>query len=61
MRKPNTIELEVNAIREKLYEEIKDMSPSEMTEYIKAQVAPIMEKYGIHAVEKPPERERKLA
>ena len=50
MKKPNDIELKLNAIRVELYEEIKEMSPSEMTAYLKAQVAPIKEKHRIHAV-----------
>jgi len=50
MKKPNRVEKEVNAIREALYEEIKGMSPSEMTAYMKAQVAPLHKRYGIHPV-----------
>jgi len=50
MKKPNRVEKEVNAIREALYEEIKDMSPSEMTAYMRAQVAPLHKRYGIHPV-----------
>jgi len=48
MKKPNRVEKEINAIREALYEEIKGMSPSEMTAYMRAQVAPMYEQYGIH-------------
>ncbi|MCL2659245.1 MAG: hypothetical protein FWD64_01820 [Acidobacteriaceae bacterium] len=50
MKKPDDIEVELNAIRAELYEEIKEMSPSEMTAYMKAQVASINERYGIRAV-----------
>ncbi|MCL1872636.1 MAG: hypothetical protein FWF85_00780 [Clostridiales bacterium] len=50
MKKLNDIEKEINAIRVSLYEEIKGMSPSEMTAYMKAQVTPIEKKYGIYPV-----------
>ena len=50
MKKPNNIEKEIDTIREALYEEIKDMSPSEKTAYMRAQVAPLYEQYGIHPV-----------
>ena len=50
MKKPNRVEKEINAIREALYEEIKGMSPSEMTAYMRAQVAPLHEQYGIYPV-----------
>ena len=57
MRKPNPVEDEIDAIRLALYEEIKDMSPSEMTAYIKAQVAPLEKQFGIRPVKAPPPRE----
>jgi hypothetical protein len=57
MRKPTPVEEEINAIRVALYEEIKDMSPSEMTAYIKEQVAPLEKKFGIRPVKAPPPRE----
>jgi len=47
---PNKVEDELNAVRVALYEEIKGLSPSEMTAYMKAQVAPLYEKYGIRPV-----------
>ena len=50
MKKLNKVEKEVNAVRAALYEEIKGMSPSEMTAYMKTQVAPINEQYGIRPV-----------
>jgi hypothetical protein len=50
MKKPNNIETELNAIRADFYEQTKDMSPSEITAYLKAQVAPVHQKYGIHTV-----------
>jgi hypothetical protein len=51
MKKPNSVERDLNAIRAELYEQIKDMSPSEMTAYMKAQVAPIQKKYGIRTAD----------
>jgi hypothetical protein len=50
MKKPNNIENELNQIRAKLYEETKDMSPSEITAYIRRKVAPTHEKYNIQTV-----------
>ncbi len=46
----NPIEKELNAIRVSLYEETKDMSPSELTAYIKAQTEPMLQKHGITPV-----------
>jgi membrane protein YdbS with pleckstrin-like domain len=48
--KYNTFEEELDAIRIGLYEETKDMTPEEEIAFIKAQVAPIHEKYGIRTV-----------
>ena len=48
--KPNPVEREINDIRVKIYEETKGMSPSEMTAYIKRQVAPIHKKYRFQMV-----------
>ena len=39
------IEAEVNAIRQELWEEIKDLSPEEMTEVINKRTAPIIEQF----------------
>ena len=50
MKKHNNIEAELNAIRADFYEKTKDMSSSERVAYLKAQVAPIHEKYGIRTV-----------
>ncbi|MDR1558485.1 MAG: hypothetical protein LBS84_02080 [Clostridiales bacterium] len=49
-KKPNMIEKELNMIRVSLYEETKDMSPSELVSYIKAQTEPILKKHGITPV-----------
>ena len=45
--KNNIVEDELDAIRLALYEQTKGMSPSEMTAYIKKQIAPTIEKYNI--------------
>jgi hypothetical protein len=50
MKKLNSVEAELNAIRLQIYEETKDMSPSEYLAYIKAQTAPLHDKYGIRPV-----------
>jgi len=50
MKKPNNIEKELNIIRERLYEETKDMSPSEITAHIRKKVAPTHEKYHIQTI-----------
>ena len=50
MKKPNNIENELNKIRADFYETTKNMSSSEKIAYMKAQVAPLHEKYGIHPV-----------
>jgi hypothetical protein len=53
MKNPDTTERELNAIRTSLYERTKGMSPSELTEYIKARTAPIHEQFGIQPVDRP--------
>ena len=53
MKKQNDIEKELNAIRVDLYEKTRDMLPSERVAYIRAQVAPVHKKYGIHTVSGP--------
>ena len=50
MKKKNTIEDELDAIRVSLYEETKNMSPSELTAYIKAQTEPMLKEHGITPV-----------
>jgi hypothetical protein len=57
MGRPNATEREVNAIRDKLYEEIKDMSPAEMNAYISSKVAPIEKQFHMKVVDAPPPRE----
>jgi len=50
MKKQNNIETELNKIRAEFYEITKDMSPSEMNAYIKAQVAPVHKESGIRTI-----------
>ena len=45
MKKHNNNESELNAIRVAIYEEVKDMSPSEMTAYMRSQITPANRKY----------------
>jgi endonuclease YncB( thermonuclease family) len=49
------IEDEFDAIRDKIYEKIKDMSPEEEIAYIKAQADAVCKEFGIwqHNTEKP--------
>ncbi|MCL2494256.1 MAG: hypothetical protein FWE98_01195 [Oscillospiraceae bacterium] len=51
MKKPNQVEQEINDIRLKIYEETKSMSPSELTAYIKQQLAPIRSKHSLQYVQ----------
>jgi hypothetical protein len=46
----DTFEDELDAIRIKLYEETKDMTPEEEIAYLRAKTAPIHEKYHIRTV-----------
>ncbi|MCL1808471.1 MAG: hypothetical protein FWG42_01735 [Clostridiales bacterium] len=50
MKSPNTIEKDLNAIRISLFEETKNMSPSELTAHIKAQTEPMLKQHGITPV-----------
>ena len=50
MKKPNTIEAELNVIRLKLYEETQGMTPEEEIAYLKEKVAPVHAKYNICTV-----------
>lgn len=42
-----TFEDELDAIRLSLYEEVKDMTPEEEIAYLKAQVEPLYQEFGI--------------
>ena len=50
MRRTDTFKEELDEIRVKLYEEIKDMTPEEHVAYIKALAAPILQEYGLRTV-----------
>jgi hypothetical protein len=50
MRNSRSIEDELDAIRVDLYEKTKAMTSEERVSYIKAQIAPTREKYGIHTI-----------
>ena len=58
MKMQSGIENELNVIRADFYEKTKHMTPSERVAYLKAQVAPVHQKYGIRTVNeiKPVER-----
>jgi hypothetical protein len=42
----NPIEDEIDAIRDRIYEEIKDMSPAEQTAFVNRRTEPIIKQYG---------------
>jgi hypothetical protein len=42
----NTIEDEIDAIRDQIYEVIKGMSPSEETEYFRRETEAVIKQYG---------------
>jgi len=50
MKLTTDIEDQVDAIRDKIYEKIKDMSPSERTAYFNAKAEEAKEKYNFHVV-----------
>jgi hypothetical protein len=50
MKKPNTIEAELNDIRVELYEQTKDMTCHERVEYFKSLAAPVLKKYGLRTL-----------
>ena len=45
-----TIEQEINEIRLQIYEETKDMTPAQITEYYKQSTADVIQKYGFRVV-----------
>jgi len=61
LKTPNTIEDEIHAIRTAIYEEVKGMSPSEMNEYFRKQVAPINKEFGLHPIDKLPDSTKRAA
>ena len=50
MKKPDTIEQEVNKIRLAIYEETKDMTLEERKEYWHMKTDPIIKKYGFKVI-----------
>jgi len=52
MGRPNAVEKEVDAIRAKLYEEIKGMSSAEMHTYMDTKIASLEKKFGIQPISK---------
>ena len=50
MKTPNTIEEEIDKIRLQTYEQTKDMTPSQITEFYKRRTDPIIKKYGFKVV-----------
>ena len=49
MKYQNDIEEEIDAIRDRLYSTIKDMTSGERVEYVNTRAREIMKKYGIAA------------
>ncbi|MCL2143438.1 MAG: hypothetical protein FWH44_04190 [Methanomassiliicoccaceae archaeon] len=49
-RKIDSIEREIDEIRLRIYEETKDMTPSELTEYYRKSGEATAKKYGIRIV-----------
>ena len=45
MKKPNTIEKELDKIRDKIYQETKGMTTAEYHDYIKKQMEPFYKQY----------------
>ena len=60
MKTPDTIEDEIDKIRLATYEKIKDMTPSQITEYYKRRTEPIIKKYGFKVLGNAKDK-RKLA
>jgi hypothetical protein len=50
MKTKNTIEDDLDAIRDQICEEIKGMSPSEITDYFRKGTADAIKKYGLRLV-----------
>jgi len=50
MRTINKIEDELNAVRIKLYEQIKGMTPDEEVAYLKKLSAPVLKEFGIQTI-----------
>jgi beta-lactam-binding protein with PASTA domain len=52
MKMPNTIEQEINQIRLQIYEQTKDMTPAQLTEYYKQSTEDTIKEYGFKVVTK---------
>ena len=50
MSEPDTILDEIHEIRRKIYEEVKDMTPEEVSEYYRKKTDPIIKEYGMKVV-----------
>ena len=58
-RTSGELEDELDAIRLRLYEEIKDMTPEEEAAYINAQTAPIIKQYNMKIAALTPDLKRR--
>jgi hypothetical protein len=56
MRVNSAIEDEIDRIRAEIYEETKDMSPAELTEYYKRNTEELVKQYGFTIIDHVPER-----
>ena len=52
VKKPNTIEKDINEIRLAIYEKTKNMTPQQLTEYYRKSGEKSAKKYGFKLVEK---------
>jgi len=50
MKKFNTIEQEINQIRLRIYEETKDMTPEQLTEYYRKSTDATIKQYGFKVI-----------
>jgi hypothetical protein len=50
MKNKNMIEADLDVIRDKIYEEIKDLSPAEEVEYFRRETEETIKKYGLRLV-----------
>ena len=50
MKKPNTIEDDLDKIRLQIHERTKDMTPAQYVEYIRKRAEPVIKKYGLKVV-----------
>ena len=50
MKGPDTILDEIHEIRRQIYEETKDMTPEELSEYYRRKTDPVIKEYGMMVV-----------